>query len=804
MSYITQLRDANEENIYPVTLDDAVRDASGNTLSSRLENMDENMSSYNVSANNGDAPFTLETAIAAVPEKYHRGGLNLTFISSVSGQYEQYRLMNPNWSANVNNWQGVDENPVYKSKNLVNSGGVFNSFIGWSIDSGACNTLISEIYSPSLNLDEIEKISLILVHITSNRYYNSIYARKISGGSVVLYEKSFETEEEAIADLQDGQIKTDGNHNTLVLFSGKIYKSTTSSVETYKFVPINDLKYSPRIALHLKKNIPVEGSNDIFTSGGAFSLEENIKADFKSSAFAISDNIIVNSIIKYISLAGASSEKAGGNNTLKIAFQDDTDGKYYNSLKLEQRNGTYKTAFEESFDTIEECYNSLVTNPIKTDNTTYQVVLNPTNISLISGEFNFILKKPISNRAYIPYPCIYDDYFVHNGIFKNNCATNSIIKEVYTTINLELERVTCTLFKKNSNDKYAISIQSAYKRDSTYLYGNIVNNVAFDTLQDAVDYYNTNLSGQVVPMYDGRGYVYLNPLDNISDGVFVSDVAYLNIDTRKILYSPTINNYLNNSIRINDLFGKKVVWEGDSIAAGNAYGNQAWRIPIEEKYGMTGVSYAVGGSVVTSNIINSSTGTVVNSISNRIDEEVASNLDMQYFIFDGGTNDADRIGRIVRWQDGSDDKILERVQSMPSKFGTWNEKDFSGNYDKDTYCGAIEYIIWKVMTSCRGVKIGYIGAQKMGLTTLNNGLTFFNRREYMREAIKICKKWGVPVINLWDDSWMNSNMPNQYDQSLSGAEAHVANGDFYVDTQHPAPAGYDYLSNLIGNWMNAL
>lgn len=104
MSYIIQLRDANEENVFPVTVDDAVRDLSGNTLSSRLENMDENLSSYNVSVNNGGAAFNLTTAIAAVPDKYHRGGIKLTFISDTTGRYEQWFNTSPVWTIDESLW----------------------------------------------------------------------------------------------------------------------------------------------------------------------------------------------------------------------------------------------------------------------------------------------------------------------------------------------------------------------------------------------------------------------------------------------------------------------------------------------------------------------------------------------------------------------------------------------------------------------------------------------------------------------------------------------------------------------------
>ena len=61
-------------------------------------------------------------------------------------------------------------------------------------------------------------------------------------------------------------------------------------------------------------------------------------------------------------------------------------------------------------------------------------------------------------------------------------------------------------------------------------------------------------------------------------------------------------------------------------------------------------------------------------------------------------------------------------------------------------------------------------------------------------------QWGVPVINLWEDTWMNPLMPNQYDSSLDVA-GNVSAGNYYCDGQHPTPTAYNYLSKLIGEWM---
>ena len=75
--------------------------------------------------------YTFDEAVNAVPMSYRHGGLKLSFISNNDGslqssdnKYVQYRLMANEWSTTVSDWQGVDDEPVEGSDNLVKSGGV--------------------------------------------------------------------------------------------------------------------------------------------------------------------------------------------------------------------------------------------------------------------------------------------------------------------------------------------------------------------------------------------------------------------------------------------------------------------------------------------------------------------------------------------------------------------------------------------------------------------------------------------------------------------------------------------------------
>ena len=262
-------------------------------------------------------------------------------------------------------------------------------------------------------------------------------------------------------------------------------------------------------------------------------------------------------------------------------------------------------------------------------------------------------------------------------------------------------------------------------------------------------------------------------------------------------YCPSINLYIN--LAKNPLNAKTVIWEGDSIMADNEYNSTGWRTRIENSHAMKGTNYSKGGSTFTANLEDLD---IKYNISLRIDTEIENNPNIDYFILDGGTNDADRIGRIVDYKEGSDNKIVERIDRtlFPEKFGTWNDVDFSGNYNKDTFCGAVEYVFYKLLSSYKNVRFGFIIAPKMGLT---NSLAYFNRLEYFKEITLICKKWGIPYIDLWNTTKMNPNIPIQFNSALDKS-GNVEAGSLYLDGQHPSPAGYDYTAPIVAEWMKHL
>ena len=234
------------------------------------------------------------------------------------------------------------------------------------------------------------------------------------------------------------------------------------------------------------------------------------------------------------------------------------------------------------------------------------------------------------------------------------------------------------------------------------------------------------------------------------------------------------------------LYGKTIIWNGDSICAGKHFDDtqqtDAWAGRLANKYSMTYKNYAVGGGTITENVTRGEK--VYHSVSGTLElmREEFPNAD--YVIIEGGTNDAD---------------LFEAELLTPERFGTFTPDDYSGNYDSGTFCGALESIFYRATKYWKGANIGYIVAHKMGPKPTD----LPRRRRYFERAIEICKKWGIPYIDLWNCSYLNPLLPHMYDPSKN-TDGNVEAGSFYADGQHLTAKGYDLLTDIIDPWLNSL
>ena len=238
---------------------------------------------------------------------------------------------------------------------------------------------------------------------------------------------------------------------------------------------------------------------------------------------------------------------------------------------------------------------------------------------------------------------------------------------------------------------------------------------------------------------------------------------------------------------VNELCGKTIVFDGDSICHGGsryAERERGWAARVGNSLEMDWYNYARGGGTVTAEMYAESTGVARHWVSRYIDVIHENHPTLDYLILEGGTNDADLLG----------------VGSQ--RFGSFDPADYTGNYDDKTFLGALETLFYKAINYYPEAKIGFIIAQKMGRSKVGFGKEN-NRRFYFLSIIEVCKKWGIPYIDLWESSPLNPLLPCYYDPSLD-IEGNIAAGKAYIDGQHLSAKGYDIVSPAISAWIRSL
>ena len=236
----------------------------------------------------------------------------------------------------------------------------------------------------------------------------------------------------------------------------------------------------------------------------------------------------------------------------------------------------------------------------------------------------------------------------------------------------------------------------------------------------------------------------------------------------------------------NKLHGKTIIWNGDSICQGSSrWGSWADRIAAKNTL-KAWKNYGIGGGTVAENSPPFQSGKPRHSVCGTLKQMHEDFPDADYVILEGGTNDADLLGRIIG-------------EEKSPRFGSFDADDYSGNYDRDTFCGALESIFYRATKYWRGKKIAFIVAHKMGLGCTP---TVKNRYAYFEGAMAICKKWGIPYLNLWDTCPLNPNLPWMYDATKSVEENEKIS--LYKDGQHLTADGYDYTTDIIDSWLKTL
>ncbi len=333
----------------------------------------------------------------------------------------------------------------------------------------------------------------------------------------------------------------------------------------------------------------------------------------------------------------------------------------------------------------------------------------------------------------------------------------------------------------------------AYNTSKTYikeLYGSISGDFMTLTIDDAdVAYVKTNVLSSNTA-YGLSNFMFVN-----SDTYPSEYIPYTDTEASgDITLNPNVKIPFNSLSALHSpLQGKKIVFTGDSICAGlsDETGVRGWAQRIGEKYSMDWTNAAISGGTITNKT------TLPTSPFCIAETNFGENPD--YIILEGGTNDADLIG--CQKDDTENYLKDEDGYLIPNtSHGTISKVNYElSPFTTDTFCGAVEHLFKRVITDYAGAKIGFIIAPKMGgwsgggyNYTAENSV----RRRYFETIITLCKKWGIPYLDLWNGCYLNPSISAHN----SGDNPFYSNADM----QHLTARGYNYITPMIEKWMETL
>lgn len=237
----------------------------------------------------------------------------------------------------------------------------------------------------------------------------------------------------------------------------------------------------------------------------------------------------------------------------------------------------------------------------------------------------------------------------------------------------------------------------------------------------------------------------------------------------------------------NILYGKKAVFDGDSICHGITVGQQhptygwGWAGRIGTKNNMNWHNYAITAAMVLSGIPRSDCER--HYISTNLDRIYAEHPDLDYLILEGGSNDADILG-------------IERLGEISQTSMMYTDFDHMADFTQ-----ALEYLLSKAVALYPDRKIGFIIPHKMtvtpGDTEIEKKVDYKNhiRRIFFDRCVEVCEKYGIPCLDLWKNCHLNP---------VIDYVTHGNKFDMYHDGQHLTAKGYDYITPIIEAWMRTI
>lgn len=214
---------------------------------------------------------------------------------------------------------------------------------------------------------------------------------------------------------------------------------------------------------------------------------------------------------------------------------------------------------------------------------------------------------------------------------------------------------------------------------------------------------------------------------------------------------------------MSNLKGKKVLVFGDSIMFGS--GNNGFGVGeyLVKDLGVTCKKYAVGGARVGFKEGKS-------WIPEQVMKAIENREEADYIVFDGFTNDCNI----------SEGATEPDVPLGEIPYGYECGDVFSLTKEGSDFSACFQSVIYTFLTRFPQAKLLFVRPHNMGRR--DDKL----QRKYGKRAISICEKWGVPYVDLYRESGLNTFIPVHRDMFTCDSY-----GWGKGDCTHPNAAGYE-------------
>ena len=212
-----------------------------------------------------------------------------------------------------------------------------------------------------------------------------------------------------------------------------------------------------------------------------------------------------------------------------------------------------------------------------------------------------------------------------------------------------------------------------------------------------------------------------------------------------------------------DLSGKRVLVFGDSIMFGSGNGGFGVGEYLNKDLGMSVKKYAVGGARVG-----------FKEGKSWLPEQIALAIEggeqADYIIFDGFTNDCNI----------SEGATLPDIPLGDIPEGYDSPDVFALKRENSQFSACFQSVVYTLLTRFPRAKILFIRPHNMGRR--DDRL----QKLYGERALEICRKWGVPFVDLYSESGLNTFLPVHRDMFTCDSY-----GWGRGDCTHPNAAGYE-------------